>query len=119
MRTTTIRYDSIRYDTIQQDCLSSGLMVPEFFVVPTVSFVRQLGPNIGMNIAEFEFPAYCNFFFYRRRVTLIVSSGEVEMRIRKVFQETLFGPDKIDIAQDFPVGTNPDEMPDLHKEVRR
>jgi len=70
-----------------------------------------------MNIAEFEFPAYCNFFFYRRRVTLIVSSAEVETRIRKVFQETLFGPDKIDLTQDFPHGTDPEDMPDLQKEL--
>jgi len=92
-------------------------MVPQYFVVPTVSFVRELGPNIGMNVAEFEFPAYCNFFFYRRRVTLIVASKEVEERIRMVFQETLFGPDVIDVAQDFPAGTDAKDMPDLKREL--
>ena len=52
-----------------------------------------------------QFPAYCNFFFYRRRVTLIVASKEIERRIRKVFQETLFGPENVDVTQDFVEGT--------------
>ncbi|GMH51969.1 hypothetical protein TL16_g01128 [Triparma laevis f. inornata] len=100
-----------------KDCLGSGLMVPQYFVVPTVSFVRQLGPNIGLNVAEFEFPAYCNFFFYKRRVTLIVATEEVKERIKKVFQETLFGPDRVDVSQDFKEGTLKDQMPEMQKEL--
>ncbi|GMI09183.1 hypothetical protein TrRE_jg9818 [Triparma retinervis] len=88
-----------------------------YFVVPTVAFVRELGPNIGMNVAEFEFPAYCNFFFYRRRVTLIVASTEIEKRIRKVFQETLFGPENVDVSKDFVEGTDKDQMPDMQREL--
>ena len=108
---------SFAHTETHQDCLASGLMVPQYFVVPTVSFVRQLGPNIGINVAEFEFPTYCNFFFYRRRVTLIVASKEIEERIRSVFQETLFGPNEINLAQDFPAGTLAKDMPDLRKEL--
>jgi hypothetical protein len=100
-----------------KDCLGSGLMVPQYFVVPTVSFVRQLGPNIGLNVAEFEFPAYCNFFFYKRRVTLIVATEEVKERIKKVFQETLFGPDGCDVSQDFKEGTPKEQMPEMQKEL--
>lgn len=100
-----------------KDCLAAGLMVPQYFVVPTVAFVRELGPNIGMNVAEFEFPAYCNFFFYRRRVCLIVASKEIERRIRKVFQETLFGPENVDVTQDFVEGTPKEEMPDMQREL--
>ena len=100
-----------------KDCLGSGLQVPKYFVVPTVAFVRQLGPNIGLNVAEFEFPAYCNFFFYQRRVCLIVATKEVEKRIRKVFQETLFGPDNCDVSGDFKEGTPKDQMPDMQKEL--
>ena len=70
-----------------------------------------------MNVAEFEFPAYCNFFFYRRRVTLIVASREIEKRIRKVFQETLFGPENVDVSQDFVEGTDKDKMPDMQREL--
>ena len=100
-----------------KDCLSAGLMVPQYFVVPTVSFVRQLGPNMGINVAEFEFPTYCNFFFYRRKVTLIVASTTIEKRIREVFQETLYGPEDVDVSIDFVDGTPPSQMPDMKKEL--
>ena len=45
----------------------------------------------GINIAEFEFPAYYNFFVLRRRVNLITTPS-VAALIRSIFQETLLGP---------------------------
>jgi hypothetical protein len=51
-----------------------------------------MGPALGVNLAEFEFPAYFNFFVQRRRCTLIVDSKEAEKNIQKVFSETLLGP---------------------------
>lgn len=42
-------------------------------------------------MAEFEFPAYFNFFVLKRRLTLIVTE-ETEACVRTVFQETLLGP---------------------------
>lgn len=42
-------------------------------------------------MAEFEFPAYYNFFVNKRQVSLICTK-KVEAAIRIVFQETLLGP---------------------------
>ena len=39
-----------------------GLPVPEFYIVPVERFCRDLAPSLGINLAEFEFPAYFNFF---------------------------------------------------------
>ena len=100
-----------------KDSMALGLSIPTMFVVPPVRFNRQLGPNEGINIAEFEFPAYANFFFRQRRVNLIVSNEEVEERIRVVFQETLLGPKDIDVAADFTEDFPRDKMPDLEKEL--
>jgi CRP-like cAMP-binding protein/phosphoribosyl 1,2-cyclic phosphodiesterase len=49
----------------------------------------------GLNNAEFEFPTYFNFFIKNRKVNIITTS-EVEEKIRIVFQETLLGPKKED-----------------------
>lgn len=57
-----------------KDCLGSGLPVPRHYIVPLERFNRQLGSTVGINVAEFEFPAYYNFFFHRQSVNLIVDS---------------------------------------------
>ena len=100
-----------------KDSMSLGIPIPEYYVVPTNRFIRDIGPNAGTNVAEFEFPAYCNFFFKRKKVNLIVRSQEVEKRIRIMFQETLFGPvsidPSVDFAPEYPVEKRPDTMKEL------
>lgn len=82
-----------------KDSLMWGLNVPTTFVIlGEEMFDRQL----GINIAEFEFPAYFNFFVFNKRVTLITTQN-VENRVRRIFQETLLGPKpkSYDLSQDF------------------
>ena len=75
-----------------KDHMTLGLEIPAHYIVPPASFYRVVGPTQGINVAEFEFPAYCNFFFKRKQVNLICTTERMEGRIRQVFQETLFGP---------------------------
>lgn len=101
-----------------KDSMVLGLGIPAFFVVPTERFVKKFGPSQGINVAEFEFPAYCNFFFKNgKRVCLVVNSEDVKTRIQNVFQETLLGPrewdPEVDFAADYPV----EKRPDLVKEL--
>ena len=77
-----------------------GLGVPSVYVVPVERFCREMGPALGVNLAEFEFPAYFNFFVQRKRCTLIVDSNDAEMNIRKVFSETLLGPSQFRREED-------------------
>lgn len=82
-----------------KDSLAWGLGVPtKFVILGEELFDREL----GINIAEIEFPAYFNFFVFGKRVTLICTSN-VEKRIRNIFQETLLGPapENYCLAQDF------------------
>ena len=76
-----------------KDHMALGLEIPAHYIVPTACFNRAVGPTQGINVAEFEFPAYCNFFFKQRQVNLICTTERMETRIRQVFQETLFGPE--------------------------
>ena len=50
-----------------KDSMVMGKEVPSYFVVPS----KRFDYNVGISIAEFEFPAYFNFFVKRRKITLI------------------------------------------------
>jgi hypothetical protein len=65
-----------------KDSMRLGLPVPEFYIVPVERFCRDLGPSLGVNLAEFEFPAYFNFFVRQKNCTLIVDSERAEEKIR-------------------------------------
>ena len=75
-----------------KDSMRLGIAVPSVYIVPVDRFCREMGPALGVNLAEFEFPAYFNFFVQRKRCTLIVDSVDAERNIRRVFSETLLGP---------------------------
>ena len=102
-----------------------GIEVPLFYIVPVERFCREMGPALGVNLAEFEFPAYFNFFVKKKRCTLIVDSEDAERNIRRVFSETLLGPaqfrkedgiqyEEEDFAPDFPR----EAIPDFQKELK-
>ena len=69
-----------------------GIEVPKFYIVPTERFCREMGPALGINLSEFEFPAYFNYFVNQNQCTLVVDSESAENNIREVFGETLLGP---------------------------
>lgn len=103
-----------------------GLPVPQVYIVPAERFCREMGPALGVNLAEFEFPAYFNFFVYKKRCTLIVDSQEAQDNICRVFSETLLGPaqfrrEKDPIAfeeEDFDPSFNRDAIPNFQKELK-
>jgi glyoxylase-like metal-dependent hydrolase (beta-lactamase superfamily II) len=113
-------------ETIKDSLDLEGLEVPQFYIVPVERFCREMGRALGVNLAEFEFPAYYNFFLLGRRCTLIVDSDEAERNIRRVFSETLLGPaqfrreenpiafEEEDFSPDFPR----DAIPDFQKELK-
>jgi hypothetical protein len=75
-----------------KDSMRLGIAVPSVYIVPVDRFCREMGPALGVNLAEFEFPAYFNFFVQRKRCTLVVDSVDAERNIQRVFSETLLGP---------------------------
>lgn len=77
-----------------KDSMRLGIDVPRTYIVPVDRFCREMGPALGINLAEFEFPAYFNYFVRQKQCTLIVDSEEAERQIRTVFEETLLGPEE-------------------------
>ena len=78
-----------------KDSMSMGLEVPTYYIIPTNRFDK----NYGVNVAEFEFPAYFNFFIKKKHINLICTK-EAEKAIRIVFQETLIGPEDHSVTLD-------------------
>ena len=70
-----------------KDHMTMGSEVPTHYILPTNRFHKRT----GINVAEFEFPAYFNFFLKKKQINLICTK-EAEEAIRIVFQETLIGP---------------------------
>uniref|UniRef100_A0A7S1VRY0 Metallo-beta-lactamase domain-containing protein n=1 Tax=Grammatophora oceanica TaxID=210454 RepID=A0A7S1VRY0_9STRA len=75
-----------------KDSMSLGIGVPRVYIVPVERFSREMGPALGINLAEFEFPAYFNYFVKQCQCTLLVDSLDAEENIRRVFGETFLGP---------------------------
>lgn len=95
-----------------KDAMALQLEVPRYFVIPHQRFDKKY----GVNIAEFEFPAYFNFFIKQRKVCLI-GSKEAEEAVRIVFIETLNGPqDHSRIKEDFISNYPEDKIPDFFSE---
>lgn len=106
-----------------------GIDVPLFYIVPIERFCREMGSALGVNLAEFEFPAYFNFFVQQQRCTLIVDSKDAEENIRRVFSETLLGPAQFRQGgkndkpirynpEDFSPDFDPEAIPDFEKELK-
>ena len=70
-----------------KDTMNLGLDVPVTYIVPVDRFCREMGPALGVNLAEFEFPAYFNFFVQKRKCTLVVDNILAEESIR--YEQTL------------------------------
>lgn len=75
-----------------KDSMLMGIDVPEIYVIPT----RRFDFNSCLNVAEFEFPAYFNFFIRRKQITLVCSQ-EAKEAIVAVFNETLLGPSDFEV----------------------
>lgn len=71
-----------------KDCMKMKMQMPNIYVVPSTRFDTK---NF-VNVCEFEFPAYFNFFVTRKRIKLICSEEE-QHQLEIVFQETLLGPE--------------------------
>lgn len=107
-----------------KDSMLMGIEVPSIYIVPVERFCREMGPALGINMAEFEFPAYFNYFIRQKRCTLVVDSLDAEQDIRAVFEETLLGPPNFrnkerpcgNVDEDFDPSFPKDARPNFYKE---
>ena len=70
-----------------KDSMKLGFKIPSYFVITKEMFDRVTGTSL----AEFEFPAYFNFFVLKKPVTIICQHIWTNA-IKDIFTETLLGP---------------------------
>lgn len=97
-------------ETIKDTMLLPG-GVPEIFVLPEKMFNWLK----GISIAEIEFPLYFNFFIRSKKTTIICRDYQFP-KVKKVFEESVFGPESFDLAGDF-IGTDEENIPDIRSEM--
>ena len=78
-----------------KDTMRMEKNVPSYFVLPHEMFNWIK----GISIAEIEFPLYYNFFIRKKKTYIICSKDQFE-QMKKVLQESLFGPKEFDITKD-------------------
>lgn len=90
--------------------LDSG--VPDIFVLADEMFSWVKGISVG----EIEFPLYYNYFL-RNKKTLIICRQNQLARIKKVLQESIFGPRVFDISDDYDPSVSREIIPDIRSEM--
>ena len=86
--------------------------VPEIFILPE----KMFNWIKGISIAEIEFPLYWNYFIQKKK-TVIICREEQYIKIRKVIEESVFGPENFNIADDFSPSVDPSLIPDILSEM--
>jgi len=86
--------------------------VPQIFVLPDQLFNWIK----GISVAEIEFPIYYNFFLRKKRTTIVCREEQLA-RMKRVLQESVFGPKKLDIARDCDPAVEEKFIPDIGNEM--
>ena len=85
---------------------------PRIFVLPKHTFHLEKGISVG----ELEFPIYFNYFI-RQKKTYIICTEEQRKQFITVLKEAVFGPDIIDIRNEYPAGEKSEGFPNLRAEM--
>jgi len=86
--------------------------VPEIFVLTEDMFSWIKGISIG----EIEFPIYYNYFIRNKKTHIICRKNQLP-RIKKVLQESIFGPKSLDVEKDYINTYDKKKIPKLRNEL--
>lgn len=98
-------------ETIKDTMVMDG-NVPLIFVLPDDMFNVEK----GIAVAELEFPIYYNHFLKQKKTTIIGTDEQWE-QLKVVLQESVFGPENIDLRSEFPKAEDSPGWPDLKAEM--
>lgn len=87
--------------------------VPRVFILPGELFSIEK----GIAVAELEFPLYFNHFLKQKK-TRIVCTEEQKNQILMVLQESVFGPQKVNLESEFINGKESPGFPEMEKEMK-
>jgi CRP-like cAMP-binding protein len=87
--------------------------VPRIFVLPDQMFSIEK----GIAVAELEFPIYYNHFLCQKKTYILCTQEQYEQLI-VVLNESVFGPENIDLSGEYPDGINSIGFPDITREMK-
>lgn len=96
-----------------KDTMLLPASVPQIFVLPA----RLFNPEKGISLSELEFPVYFNFFIKKRKTT-IVALPEQAACLKKVLQESVYGPAEMNLALDIHHSMPDAPVPDIKGEMK-
>ena len=85
---------------------------PQIFVLPGEFFHVEK----GISVAELEFPLYYNFYL-RQKKTYVVCTEEQREQFKVVLQESVFGPEVVDLRSEYVNGEETFGYPDMRAEM--
>lgn len=85
---------------------------PQIFVLPNKFFHMEK----GISVAELEFPLYYNHFL-RQKKTYIICDEIQKDQLKTVLNESLFGPEIIDLRSEYINGEDTYGFPDMKAEM--
>jgi CRP-like cAMP-binding protein len=86
--------------------------VPQLFVLPN----RFFNWIKGISVAEVEFPIYYNFFLKKRKTYILCQRDQLKP-FAAVLTEAIFGPETIDLRDEFPNLAPDGELPPIEQEM--
>lgn len=95
-----------------KDTMGLEKKTPLIFVLPNHFFHVEK----GISTAELEFPIYFNFFL-RKQKTFIVCTEEQKEQLSVVLQESLMGPQDINLASEYLEGEESFGFPNMRAEM--
>ncbi len=95
-----------------KDTMSLPRGCPQIYVLPNLFF----HPEKGISVAELEFPIYFNHFI-RQKKTYVVCTEEQKEQLKVVLQESVFGPETVDLRSEYSDGATSFGFPDIKKEM--
>lgn len=96
-----------------KDTMTLECGVPDLFLLPRNLFLEDL----GLSMADLEFPIYYNFFVRGRKIRVVCDEG-TRKRAEVVVREAIFGPANLATMElDFPAGAASPGFPDMKREM--
>lgn len=95
-----------------KDTMTLPQEVPRIFVLPGELF----HVDKGISVAELEFPIYFNHFLKQKKTYILGTKGQHE-QLKVILQESVFGPETIDLRSEYPQGDKTKGFPNMRAEM--
>jgi CRP-like cAMP-binding protein len=95
-----------------KDTMKMEKGVPAIFVLPARFFHRDK----GISCAELEFPLYYNFFLRKKKTSIVCHESDIS-KFKIVLNESVFGPEIINLVSEYDDFTKPEYIPDIKAEM--